>query len=181
MLQLRLPPANLFDESTSTFIESPEVVLQLEHSLISLSKWESRWEKPFLAAKGFSAEELLDYVRCMSVVKLQDPNVVYRLTQEDMIKIQDYIGRKMTATTITKPKNRHSRSRKIITSEVIYGWMVDLGIPFECEKWHLNRLLTLIEVCSTSQNPNKKMSKKDIFGQNMALNAARKARLGTKG
>lgn len=180
MLQITVPAIEMFDEVNQEFIQTKEQTLQLEHSLVSLSKWEAKWNKAFLTKEEKSAEETLDYVRCMTITKNVDPSVYSRLSKENIQQINDYIGAPMTATHIPKGKNT-GLNRETVTSELIYYWMVALNIPFECQKWHLNRLITLIEVCNIKSQPPKKMSKREIASRNAALNAARKRKLNTKG
>lgn len=178
MLEIKVPARELFKESTGEFIEIPEATLKLEHSLISLSKWESEIEKPFLSTKQ-TKNSMLYYIECMSLDKNINRNVINTLPDDVYSKITEYINKPMTATTINDMSS--GINRDIITSEIIYYWMIKLGIPFECQKWHLNRLIMLIRVCSVKDGPQKKMSKKDIYAQNRALNEARKARMKTKG
>ena len=180
MLELRIPAAEFFNEADSTFVHTDEQVLCLEHSLVSLSKWESKWHKPFLGNDKMTSEEILDYVRCMTLTPNVSPLVYYSLRDEDFKKINDYLNDSMTATWFSDKENKHF-SREVITAEIIYYWMVTLQIPFECQHWHLNRLLTLVRVCNEKNRPPKKMSKKELFSRNRALNAARKSRLGTHG
>lgn len=182
MLEIIVPETTLFDEKNETFINVKEQPLTLEHSLISLSKWESKWTKPFLTKEDKTLEESLDYIRCMTVSKHIDPMVYSCLTDSNIDAVNKYIDSPMSATTI----NRHtkvggSKSREIITAEIIYYWMVLFNIPFECEKWHLNRLLKLIEVCEIKNQPDKKMSKRDTMKSNASLNAARRRKLHTRG
>ena len=153
----------------------------MEHSLLSVSKWESKWHKAFLSETAkLTPEEWVDYIRCMTITKNVD-ELTYQIAAEQFIgTIRDYIQNPMTATTI-KAKEGAGRSRKIITSELIYSWMVSLEIPFECEKWHLNRLLTLIEVCNAENVPKQKMSKRELGSQYRSLNAARRKRSGGRG
>ncbi len=183
MLQLKVPAREFYDESSATFINRPEVELELEHSLISLSRWESKWKKPFLSEATHTREELQDYIRCMTInQKAVDPEV-FKLLDFGIIKqVEEYISDPYTATTITsrEPVRAASRAQKI-TSELIYSWMIANDIPFQCEKWHLNRLLMLIRICSIHNTPMKKMSKRDIFAQNRALNAKRRAALHSRG
>ena len=179
MLQITIPASEQFDESTNEFIDTKEQTLQLEHSLISLSKWESKWCKPFLSIKDKTDEETIDYVRCMTLTQNVKPEVYYNLTAENFTQVTDYINAPMTATTFTN--NEQKPSREIITAELIYYWMIQHDIPFECQKWHLNRLLTLIRVCSVKNTPAKKMSRSDLMSRNASLNAARRAKLNTKG
>lgn len=179
MLQITIPATEQWDEINQEFLSSKETTLRLEHSLVSLSKWESKWCKPFLDKKDKTYEETIDYVKCMTLTPNVDPTIYYTLTEENIKQINEYISAPMTATYIND--NKRGGSREIVTSELIYYWMITLNIPFECEKWHLNRLLTLVKVCNIKNQPPKKMSKKSIMSRNAALNAARRKRLNTKG
>lgn len=180
MLQITVPASESWNELTEEFVYGPEKVLQLEHSLVSLSKWESKWHKPFLSKTiQKTPEEIKDYVRCMTKTQHVDPSVYDRLTPEHYRQINAYIDEPMTATWFGKERGRPSREQT--TAELIYYWMTAFNIPFECEKWHLNRLLTLIKVCSIKQQPDKKMSKREILAQNAAINAARRAKMKTRG
>ena len=169
-----------WDEEKQEFVEPKSQTLQLEHSLVSLSKWESKWQKPFYSKKDMSNEEALDYIKCMTLTKNVDPDVYNHLTQENIKTILDYIGNPMTATTFGKETNS-GNNREVITSELIYYWMIASNIPFECQKWHLNRLITLIRVCSIKNAPPKKRSKRDIMSRNAALNAARRKQFNSNG
>jgi hypothetical protein len=179
MLEITIPGIELYDEEKNEFINYDEKTVKFEHSLVSVSKWESKWCKPFLSGKEKTAEEILDYIICMTVTEGITDDIYSRLTQENFSKINEYIGHPMTATTFND--ERKSGSREIITSEIIYYWMVAFNIPFECQYWHLNRLLTLIKVCNIKNNPPKKMSKQEVLSRNKALNEARKRELKTKG
>lgn len=179
MLELTIPRRTFFKESTSEFIEFNETKLKLEHSLISLSKWESKFKKPFLSDNKHSKQEMLCYIECMSLNPNLDSTIYNTIPNDLYSKICEYIEDSMTATTISDKDS--SLNRDIITSEIIYYWMIELGIPFECEKWHLNRLMTLIRVCSIKKGPQKKMSKREILEQNRRLNEARKRKAKTKG
>lgn len=178
MLQIVLPEREYFNENDCSFVTMKEQTIRMEHSLISLSKWEMKWNKPFLTKKTKSIEEVIDYLKCMSL----DPNisdeVFETLPSEAIDQINDYMESPMTATWFG---NQNGNSREILTSEVIYSQMIQLGIPFECQKWHLNRLFTLIQVCNIRFSPQKKMSNKEILTRNRELNAARKAKMNTKG
>ena len=180
MLTIVIPETEEFDPVTSTFTVHKREVLNLEHSLVSLSKWESKWKKPFLSDKDKTPEETIDYVRCMTVNNNVDPSVYKRLSSKAVQQINDYISDPMTATTFSEDKNK-KKNREVVTAELIYYWMVALQIPFECQKWHLNRLITLIRVCNIKNEPRKKMNKADIYRQNAALNAARRRMHGSKG
>ncbi len=169
-----------WDEEKEEFVPATTQVLRLEHSLVSLSKWESKWNKPFLGKGEKTLEETIDYIKCMTLTKNVDPIVYARLTPENITQINEYIEAKMTATTFSQEPGGKGNSEQI-TSELIYYWMVALQIPFECQKWHLNRLLTLIRVCNLKNQPPKKMSKSAIMSQNAALNAERRKRLNSKG
>lgn len=176
MLQIEIPGPEFFDEESEKFLYGDSQVIQLEHSLLSISKWESRWHKAFLGKKEKTAEEILDYIRCMTVTKHVDPTAYDRLTTENIDAINQYISESMTATYI--PEEPHTgTSSETVTAELIYYWMVTFHIPFECQKWHLNRLMALIKVCSIKNSPPKKRSMRD----RARLNAERKKRLKTKG
>ena len=179
MLKITIPSSELFDESTNRFITVKGRELQLEHSLVSVSKWESKWKKPFLGDKPKTREETIDYIRCMTITQNVDPSVYLGISDRNIQDVNAYIDDPMTATTF---KNRTRKSnRQIVTSEIIYYWMISLEIPMECQKWHLNRLLTLIRVCDEKNQPGKKKSRKEIMAENRALNQMRKAKSGTRG
>ena len=180
MLRITIPAIELWDENKEEFINTKEQTLQLEHSLVSLSKWESKWNKPFLSKDTKTEEEELDYIKCMTITQNVDPNVYKFIPLNVREEIKEYINAPMTATWFSEDKNTKSSSEQI-TSELIYYWMVAQNIPFECEKWHLNRLLTLIKICNIKSQPSKKMGKKTIMSRNAALNAARRKQLNTKG
>ena len=170
-----------WDDDKQEFVEPKYQILQLEHSLVSLSKWESKWHKSFYSKKELTAEEILDYIKCMTLSKDIDQNVYNHLTSENVKEVMDYISDSMTATTFGKEDKSPNNSERI-TSELIYYWMIASNIPFEpCQNWHLNRLITLIRVCSIKNTPPKKRSKRDIMSRNAALNAARRKQLNTKG
>lgn len=179
MLKLKIKIPELWDEKNETFISAREITIQLEHSLVSLSKWESKWKKAFLDRER-TPEETIDYIRCMTITQNVDPDIYNYLSEKDIELINNYITDPMTATFITEDKSSKS-SGEIVTSELIYYWMIVSNIPFECQKWHLNRLLMLIRVCGKKSEPAKKQSKKDTLAQYAALNAARRKRLNTKG
>lgn len=180
MLQLVIKPREDWNETTQEFVYTKGQTLQLEHSLVSISKWESKWCKPFLSKDPKTYEETLDYIRCMTLTQNVDPAIYSRLSVDNINEVNKYIEAPMTATTI-KEQPGHGRSSEIITSELIYFWMISYQIPFECQKWHLNRLLTLIRVCSIKNTPGKKLSKRDIMSRNAALNAARRQQLNSMG
>ena len=180
MLQITIPAVEQWDERKQEFVTTKEQTLQLEHSLVSLSKWESKWCKAFLTKQEKTFEETLDYIKFMTLTQNVDPEVYKYLTNGNIDEINRYIEAPMTATYFSEDKNGKT-SREQITAEIIYYWMISLNIPFECQKWHLNRLLTLIKVCNIKNTPPKKRSKKEIMSRNAALNAARRKRLNTKG
>lgn len=180
MLRITIPEIEQYNEETEEFIISKAQVLQLEHSLVSLSKWESKWCKPFLTKKEKTVEESIDYVRCMTLTQNVDPEVYTRITPDIVDQVAKYIEAPMTATTFSSKSNQPT-SHEVVTAELIYYWMVAYNIPFECQKWHLNKLMTLINVCSIKNEPPKKMGKKALMNRNTALNAARRQSLNTKG
>ena len=180
MLKITIPAVEMWDETNECFISTKEYTLQLEHSLVSLSKWESKWCKPFMTKDAKTDEELIDYVRCMTLTQNVPDEAYQMLTNENVQDILKYIDSPMTATTISDDK-RSRPSRQIVTNELIYYWMIAMQIPFECQHWHLNRLLNLIRICSIKNRKPKKMSKQQIMSRNSALNAARRQKLNTKG
>lgn len=183
MLEIIIPEAELLDSKTNSFIQVKETKLQLEHSLLSISKWESKHRKPFLGDGKVGArlepEEFLDYIRDMTMTKNVDPNVYYNLDIDNLRKINAYIDDPMTATTFSN--SPQTNSNQVITAEIIYWEMIALNIPFECQKWHLNRLMTLIRVCSIKKEKPEKMPYKDMVAQRKALNAQRKAHHRSRG
>lgn len=180
MLSITIPARELFDEKIQRFIYTKEQTLQLEHSLVSLSKWESKWNKPFIETKDKTTEEILDYIKCMTLTQNVNPYAYFCLTDENIKAVTEYINAPMTATTFRENKNS-KRNREFVTSELIYYWMIALNIPFECQKWHLNRLLTLIRVCSVKNAPTKKTSKKELARRYAEINAANRKRFNSKG
>ena len=169
-----------WDEINQRFVEPTVQTLELEHSLLSLSKWESTWCKPFLSKNEKTDEEIRDYIRCMTLTPDVDPSVYYALSRSNVEAIRQYIDAPMTATTISNVE-RGKRNREIVTAEIIFHWMFTLNIPLECQEWHLNKLITMIKVSSIKNAPPKKMSKSDIMAQNRALNEARRKKHNSKG
>lgn len=180
MLQLTIPATELWDESNETFLYTEEQTLELEHSLVSLSKWEAKWHKPFLTKENKTIEETIDYIKCMTLTENVDETVYSLLNNEHLKKINEYIEDPMSATTI-KELQRGKRNGEQVTSELIYYWMTALNIPVEYERWHLNRLFTMIRVCNIKNQPPKKMGKRAVMNQNRALNEARRQQYNTKG
>lgn len=181
MLTLIVPAVEGWDPRKEEFVESkPEVKLQLEHSLVSLAKWESKWHKPFLGKGEKTDEEVLDYIKCMTITQNVNPEVYERLTNENVKEINAYINDPMTATTVAEDKNGKV-NREVVTSEIIYHWMMELSIWPECQKWHLNRLLMLVKVRNAKLAPPKKKSVGERLMSNAALNAARRKKLNSKG
>lgn len=183
MLTLKIEKGELYDEKNEEFIDIPAQTICLEHSLVSVSKWESKWHKPFLDKRyPKTQEEIIDYIRCMTITQNVNPNVYYLLSSSNINKVQAYIEDSMTATWFSDNRKTPGRSR-VVTSELIYYWMVALQIPFECQKWHLNRLLTLIRVCNeeNKQDGKKKRYDRDFLSNRAALNAARKSKLNSRG
>lgn len=182
MLTITIPKTELYNDETEEFINIPETKLQLEHSLVSISKWESKWHKAFLGKEKKTDEMTLDYIRCMTVTGNVDPNVYLGLTDTIVKQIVDYIDDPMSATCFHDDnKQQPSGSKDVMTSELIYYYMFSSNIPMSCEKWHLNRLLKLIKVFSVKNSKPKKMSHKDIAARNRALNEANRKRFNTLG
>ena len=175
MLTITIEEKELFNEATLEYIMIPKTELHLEHSLISLSRWESKWKKPFLGTEDHTKEEIVDYIAAMCIDKNINPIVIESIDTDSYKKILDYVADPNTATKIYDRRPQRGGKKEVITSEVIYYWMIYYGIPFECQKWHLNRLLTLIRVCGVKGGTtNQSMDMNSIFAQNKALNAARK-------
>ncbi len=173
MLEITIAGKEWFDEVKGEFVSIEDTTLQMEHSLLSLSKWEKKWKKPFFSTKEKTTEEILDYFACMIINPHVDPQILGGLTAENVEEIHKYIDDPMTATTFSDKENKRF-NREVITNEIIYYWMISLNIPVEFQKWHLNRLITLIRVCNIMNQPPKKMSKKELLSRNAALNAVRR-------
>lgn len=185
MLQVTIPKKELWDNKKEEFVYFKGQTIALEHSLVAISKWESKWQKPFLTNNKKTTEELLDYIKCMTITQNVDPTCYLALSAKNVEDIVAYIDSPMTATTFSD-KNEKSHKKRIITSELIYYWMIEAGVPFECQKWHINRLLTLIQVCGAEREAATKgnkptKSKGKLAADYAAMNAARKKALNTKG
>lgn len=179
MLTLMIVPPELFDDIKQEFIDQKPHPIQLEHSLVSISKWESKWCKPFLSKEDKTLEQTLDYIRCMTITQNVDPDIYEYITNEDIRLVNEYIDLPMTATSFRK--NGNAPNREIITAELIYYWMITYNINFECQKWHLNRLLTLINVCNIKNQPPKKRSQAEVMAENAKLNEERRKAMNTTG
>lgn len=179
MLRIKLPEIELFDEVKEEFTNIKSQTIEIEHSLSAIAKWESRWKKPFFSREEKTEKESIEYIRCMTLNDVEDDRVYRYLPSVVFEKIVEYMSDDMTATTFSD--FQVSPRREIITSEIIYYWMTVSNIPFECDKWHINRLLALIRVCNIKNTPPKKMSRREVRQQNAELNAIRRARLHTKG
>lgn len=180
MLIITVPAVEMFNEKTQEFFWTKEQTLQLEHSLVSLSKWESKWCKAFLSKEKKTIDETIDYIKCMTITQNVNPDVYNHLSRSNIEEIHKYIDLPMTATRFYNDDQK-GRGKETVTSELIYYWMIALNIPMECQKWHLNRLLTLIRVCNIKNTPPKKRSRREIMSRNAALNAARKKQFNTNG
>ena len=179
MLDIVIPAKEWFNEQTLEFVQMREQHLRLEHSLISISKWESKFKKPFLSSEK-STYEVIEYVRCMTLTQNVDPSVYLNLTEGNFKEIGDYINDPMTATTFKKMPSKRG-PKEIVTAELIYYWMISFNVPLECEKWHLNRLLTLLQVFAIKQEQPKKLSQKELAARHRSINAANRAKFHTKG
>lgn len=180
MLRITVPETELFDETTQSFSIVEGFVLELEHSLVSLSKWESKFQTPFLVPGKKTSQQIIDYVKAMILTPEISPDVISRLSFENLSEINDYIDSKQSATTFGSMPDQKGRS-EIITSELIYYWMVTFNIPFECETWHLNRLFSLIRICNLKNGKQKKMSQSQLAQRNRELNEQRLIQLNTTG
>lgn len=180
MLTIVIPGTEMFDETKQEFVTEGDIILDLEHSLVSLSKWESIYEKPFLGKFEKTTQETLDYIKFMTLTPNIPPEAYQNLSEGNIKDINEYIDAKMTATWFNDPPGALA-TRDVITAELVYYWMIAFQIPFECQYWHLNRLFTLIRVCNLKQAKPKKMSRAEMAARNRELNAQRRAQLGTKG
>lgn len=179
MLTITTPSIELFDDTKGEFITIKPQTINLEHSLVSISKWESKWNKSFLNKDEKTIEETIDYVKCMTISQNINDTSYDHLTANNLKEVQEYLAADMTATKL--PGNNKSINREIITAEIIYYWMIVLNIPFECQKWHLNRLLMLINVCNLKNTPPKKMSASEMASRNASINASRRNTLESRG
>jgi len=180
VLKLTILGDEHFDDETSLFVTRGDVILELEHSLVSLSKWEASFEKPFLGKDEKTDEETFGYILAMLQTPDVPPEVFSRITAENIQEINNYIDSKMSATWFKEAKGM-STSREVITAELVYYWMIALNIPLEWERRHLNQLFTLIKVLNEKNQPEKKLSKAEIAARNRALNAQRKEQHNTSG
>lgn len=182
MLHIDVSGGEFFNEETDEFFQIKPRTLAMEHSLLSISKWEAKWKKPFLSEEKRTHEEYLDYIRCMTVTPNVDPLLYSCLSKNNHDQIKEYIDDPHTATTFKTFNKTGPNRHRTVTSELIYYWMIAYNIPTEYEKWHLNRLMTLIRICGIENNPKKKkMGRRAIYEQNRELNAARRAKYHTKG
>lgn len=181
MLKIETPRVELYDDANSRFVYIEPKTLVLEHSLVSISKWEAKWKKPYLDPRRTdkSIEEVIDYIRCMTITQNVDPVVYTTLSNENFREINEYINDSRSATWFSEKKGKPNST--IITSELIYYWMISFGIPFECQKWHLNRLLTLIRICMVKNGKNEKMSMTETYSLQRELNERRRAEMHSKG
>ena len=186
MLEIHVPAKTVWNETKEEFHDIPDTHLCLEHSLVSISKWETIWHKPFISKENKTKEEMFDYIKCMTITQNVDPALFGTLDNATYQSIIDYMNDPATATTFSEinksAEQQSSLASNKVTSELIYYWMISLQIPFECQKWHLNRLLTLIKVCNINSNHGKNtMSQREILARNQKLNSERRAKLNSKG
>ena len=174
MLTVTIRAGESFDNDTNQFIKIDGATIVMEHSLVSISKWEKKWKKPFLEIHDLTNVQFIDYVRCMTITQNVDPNVYYLLDKENYKAITDYMNDPMTATTFAK-KTSHVAKQKLVTSEYIYFMMFSNGVPIECEKWHINRLMALLKIFDVEGGPKSKMKPNDVLAQNARLNKVRRA------
>ena len=174
----------VWDEEKEEFIKlDKDYKLIIEHSLLSISKWEAIYHKPFLSTDK-NAEMIVTYAKCMTINNVPD-EVYEKLSVENINEMTEYIEDQQTATWFSDNKPAHQNGKmmgsgEIITSEIVYYWMTQMNIPVEFQKWHLNRLLTLIRVISVKNDP-KSNNRKMTAADRRALNAARKAKYHTRG
>jgi len=182
MITITIPDKEYFNENTNEYFIIPGKTIVMEHSLYAIRHWEAKWHKPYLDAKH-TFEEGIDYFRFMTITKNVDPRTYYNMSQENVKLLTEYMKDAMTATTFKQIKRRTKTGRKnrLTTCELIYYWMAMNNIPFDCDKWHFNQLMTLIHVCSEEQLPPEKMSQREIFEYNKSINERNRARFNSKG
>jgi len=180
MLTITIPKAKLLDDETQEFIYIEERTIKMEHSLLSISKWEAKWHKPFLSKEPMTDEQLIYYLKCMTITQNVPDNTYLYMPENVVNQIIAYINDPMTATKVPELPQK-SGPRETPTSELIYYWMIELGIPWEAQTWHIKRLLTLIDVTNFKRTPPKQMSRSEIIRRNRELNAARRKTWNTKG
>jgi hypothetical protein len=180
MLTIIVELQEAFNEHSQEFVSSKVYPLDLEHSLVSLAKWESKWEKPFLSETPKTAEETLWYITAMTLTPDVPDEIYHMLSNDNLHAVNDYINAKMTATWFAKKPNKSS-SREVITAELVYFWLITLDIPFECQHWHLNRLLTLVQVCNEKNKKPNAVGPKEAAARRGSLNAERKAKSNSQG
>lgn len=186
MLSITVPASEGYDEVKQEFVTIKETTLQLEHSLLSLHKWEQKWHKPFLDTNDKTQEQTIDYIKCMTITPNVDPNVYFLMKKDQIDQITEYIQNPMTATWFTEKDEKklvgaQKTSKEVVTAEIIYYWMIALNIPVEYRKWHLNSLLTLIRVVSIKNAPKEDVKNADWARRRAALNAQRRAKYHTRG
>ena len=175
-----IPGRELWDRKNNVFVYTEDKTITIEHSLVSISKWEAKWHIPFFGKEEKTREQIVDYIKCMTLTQNVDDDIYNYLTNSNIQEINDYLANPMTATWFREIKNKRSDNR-VVTSEVIYYWMIALNIPVEFQKWHINRLITLIKVCNEENKPKNKMPLRDVYARNKALNEARRAQMHSKG
>lgn len=181
MLSIIVPGREFYDEESELFVTVGETQLELEHSLVSLSKWESRWEKPFIGNAEKTTEQVTSYIQFMCLTPDVPPEVFDRVSNENLQEINDYLNSKMTATWFSADETATKGPQEVITSEVVYYWMITMNVPMECQHWHLERLFTLLKVIQLKSAPPKKRNRADVAAQRRALNQKRQQEFGTKG
>lgn len=179
-ITISIPGVESWDDDNNEFVYTDDIKIVLEHSLVSVSKWESVFEKPFLGPEKKTSEETYAYIHAMCLNEI-DGQVLLRLTEQNLTDINDYIESGMTATTFREMPGSKPGSRAIITNELIRYWMITFNVPLEYETRHLNQLFTLIKVINEKNKPQKKMNRHELAARNRELNAARKAQMGTTG
>lgn len=184
MFVLNIKEKVLWNEKDQEFVTISPYTIKIEHSLLSIRKWESKWHKPFMTQTQKTQAEQKDYVRCMTIGYELPEEVYATLDAQEMNEVFTYMNEPMTATWFSENDQKQAKSKmgsETVTYEIVYYWMSKLNIPYDCEKWHINSLMTLIKVSMLKEQPSKKMSKRDVMSQNRALNEQRKAKMKSKG
>lgn len=182
MLKLFLPSREIWDDKKEEFSTIGGYEVELEHSLYTMAAWEAKWKVGFTNKQGLTQKQLFDYITTFMCQTPDVPKSAWLTINDEIVKkIQEYMEDPCTATKINSHAVNKPKKRETVTAEILYCQMFQLGIPLECEHWHLNRLMTLIEVCAIKNSPPKKMSRKEVAALQQKQNAAMRAKLGSKG
>jgi hypothetical protein len=172
MLTITVLGEEHWDQENEKFVYPDSFKLELEHSLVSLSKWESKWEVPFLGEKPKTTEMVLDYIECMILTPDPPADWISKLSKENIEEITAYFDSKQSATWFND-HHPEPKTGETITSELVYYWLDICDIDWQAQYWHLNRLLTLVKIHTVKQAKPKPMSRSEMLRRRRALNKQR--------